>query len=92
MAERQASNAVDAALKSLPERQRTALMLVYKEEMAQAECAEVMGISVKALESPGLNHRFEITSGVLEEDCRAIIQEFFRNRRRTSVDRAERYN
>ena len=48
--------------------------------------------TVKALESPGLNHRFEITSGVLEEDCRAIIQEFFRNRRRTSVDRAERYN
>jgi tRNA(adenine34) deaminase len=38
--------------------------------------------TLKALESPGLNHRFEVTSGVLEEDCRAIIQEFFRQKRR----------
>lgn len=51
VAERQENNAVEAALKDLPERQRTALMLVYKEELSQAECAEVMGISVKALES-----------------------------------------
>lgn len=28
-----------------------------------------------------LNHRIEITSGVLEEECRAIMQEFFRSRR-----------
>jgi tRNA(adenine34) deaminase len=38
--------------------------------------------TLKALESPGLNHRFEVTAGVLEEDCRAIIQEFFRQKRR----------
>jgi len=37
---------------------------------------------LKALESPGLNHRFAVTAGVLEDDCRAIIQEFFRGRRR----------
>jgi tRNA(adenine34) deaminase len=37
--------------------------------------------TLRALESPGLNHRFEVTSGVLEEDCRAIIQEFFRQKR-----------
>ncbi|MFN2453294.1 MAG: tRNA adenosine(34) deaminase TadA [Pyrinomonadaceae bacterium] len=29
-----------------------------------------------------LNHRMEITSGVLEAECRALMQEFFRARRR----------
>jgi len=38
--------------------------------------------TVKALESTGLNHRFAVTAGVLEDDCRAIIQEFFREKRR----------
>ena len=28
-----------------------------------------------------LNHRIEITSGVLEKECRALMQEFFRLRR-----------
>ena len=28
-----------------------------------------------------LNHRIEITTGVLEEECRQIMQEFFRSRR-----------
>ena len=37
--------------------------------------------SVRALESPGLNHRFAVTGGVLEDDCRALIQQFFRARR-----------
>jgi tRNA(adenine34) deaminase len=40
--------------------------------------------AVKALDSPGVNHRFAVTAGVLEEDCRAIIQEFFRDKRRTA--------
>ncbi|HLG59578.1 MAG TPA: tRNA adenosine(34) deaminase TadA [Vicinamibacterales bacterium] len=35
-----------------------------------------------ALEQPGLNHRFGVTGGVLEAECRAIIQEFFREKRR----------
>lgn len=39
--------------------------------------------ALKALESPGLNHRFAVTSGVLEEECRSIIQEFFRQKRRS---------
>jgi tRNA(adenine34) deaminase len=29
-----------------------------------------------------LNHRIEIVSGVLEDECRAIMQEFFKNRRK----------
>ena len=36
---------------------------------------------VRALESPGLNHRFAVTGGVLEEQCRGLVQAFFRERR-----------
>jgi tRNA(adenine34) deaminase len=32
-------------------------------------------------DSSSLNHRLEIMPGVLEEECRAIMQEFFRARR-----------
>ena len=32
-------------------------------------------------ELPGLNHRFAVVAGVLEEECRALVQEFFRERR-----------
>src|SRR5438045_2953829 len=32
-------------------------------------------------DSESLNHRIEISSGVLEEECRSIMQEFFRARR-----------
>jgi tRNA(adenine34) deaminase len=36
-------------------------------------------------DSSSLNHRMEITSGVLEAECRAMMQEFFRARRIKSV-------
>jgi tRNA(adenine34) deaminase len=32
-------------------------------------------------EMPGLNHRVEAVGGVLEDDCRALIQDFFKARR-----------
>jgi tRNA(adenine34) deaminase len=35
-------------------------------------------------DSESLNHRMEISSGVLEEECRGIMQEFFRARRTKS--------
>ncbi len=35
----------------------------------------------EAHENPYLNHRFEVVAGVLEEECRAIVQEFFKGRR-----------
>ena len=38
--------------------------------------------TVRALDTPGLNHRFAFEGGVLEGECRALIQEFFRQRRR----------
>jgi tRNA(adenine34) deaminase len=37
---------------------------------------------VRAHETPGLNHRFTVTSGVLEEQCRDVIQQFFRDKRK----------
>ena len=37
--------------------------------------------TVRGLDLPGLNHRFAVTGGVLEEPCRQLIQEFFRERR-----------
>ena len=40
--------------------------------------------TVRGLDLPGLNHRFEVTGGVLEEECRELIQEFFREKRRTT--------
>ncbi|HYU80360.1 MAG TPA: tRNA adenosine(34) deaminase TadA [Vicinamibacterales bacterium] len=37
--------------------------------------------TVRGHELPGHNHRLEIVGGVLEEECRSLIQEFFRSRR-----------
>jgi tRNA(adenine34) deaminase len=34
-----------------------------------------------AHELPGLNHRVAVLGGVLEEECREVIQQFFRERR-----------
>ena len=48
--------------------------------------------TLKALESPGLNHRFTVTAGVLEEECRSIIQEFFRQKRRADARDVENSN
>jgi tRNA(Arg) A34 adenosine deaminase TadA len=36
---------------------------------------------MRAHEHPALNHRMIATGGVLEEECRAVIQRFFRERR-----------
>ena len=38
--------------------------------------------AIRGLDLPGLNHRFAVTGGVLEEECRELIQQFFRDRRR----------
>ena len=38
--------------------------------------------TVRGHEIAGLNHRFEVTGGVLEADCRDLIQQFFRDKRR----------
>jgi tRNA(adenine34) deaminase len=37
--------------------------------------------AVRAHESPGLNHAFHVVGGVLADECREIVQAFFRERR-----------
>ncbi len=37
--------------------------------------------TVRGAELPGHNHRFAIVAGVLEDECRALMQDFFRERR-----------
>jgi len=37
--------------------------------------------TLRGLDVPGLNHRFSVTGGVLEEECRDLIQQFFREKR-----------
>jgi tRNA(adenine34) deaminase len=38
--------------------------------------------TVSGVDMPGLNHRFTVIPGVLEDECRAIMQQFFKERRR----------
>ena len=38
--------------------------------------------TARALETPGLNHRFDVAGGVREETAREVIQQFFREKRR----------
>lgn len=37
--------------------------------------------TVRGTELPGHNHRVQVLGGVLADDCRALMQEFFRERR-----------
>jgi tRNA(adenine34) deaminase len=37
--------------------------------------------TVHARDLPGHNHRFEVVSGVREDECRALMQRFFREKR-----------
>ena len=37
--------------------------------------------AMRALDHPSLNHRFEVVAGVREEECRELVQAFFRDRR-----------
>jgi tRNA(Arg) A34 adenosine deaminase TadA len=43
--------------------------------------AGALGSTISAHEAPGLNHRLQVLGGVLEEECRTLMQDFFRARR-----------
>jgi tRNA(adenine34) deaminase len=43
-----------------------------------------LGSTVDALAVPTLNHRFLVTEGVLEDECRALVLDFFARRRAAS--------
>src|SRR6186997_2689492 len=37
--------------------------------------------AIRALELPGLNHRFTATGGIMEDQCRELLQRFFATKR-----------
>ena len=39
--------------------------------------------AARAHETPGLNHQLTVLGGVLEEECREVVQEFFKDKRLT---------
>jgi tRNA(adenine34) deaminase len=43
--------------------------------------AGAAGSVINLLQMQGLNHRCDIASGVLQDECAAILQNFFRKRR-----------
>jgi tRNA(adenine34) deaminase len=43
--------------------------------------AGALGSALAAHDTPGLNHRLLVVGGVLEEECRGLMQAFFRERR-----------
>lgn len=51
MYEKEKQGALEGAIQSLPERQKTALNLCFYEGLSNREAADIMGVSVKALES-----------------------------------------
>src|SRR5881398_2763774 len=53
--------------------------------------AGAAGSVMNLLQMPALNHRCDIASGVLENECAAILRDFFRERRsaRSEIDRLE---
>lgn len=53
---------------------------------AKDERAGAVSSQFRICDTGFLNHRIEITSGVLEAECRAIMQAFFRTRRTKNSD------
>jgi tRNA(adenine34) deaminase len=43
--------------------------------------AGATGSVLQVINHPGLNHRMEVTAGVLAEKCSAVLQDFFRQKR-----------
>ena len=41
--------------------------------------------AMNLVDEPSWNHRIEVVAGVLADDCRLILQEFFRAKRRVNV-------
>ena len=49
--DRQLANCIDGAIQSLPERQRAAIVLSHYQQLGNSEAADILAISVEALES-----------------------------------------
>jgi RNA polymerase sigma-70 factor (ECF subfamily) len=69
------SQRVDAALKALPDRQRTALTLFHYEGMSQIEVGQIMGISDEAVESLLARARRTLKTA-LREELRELLSDY----------------
>lgn len=56
---------------------------------ARDERAGAVESRFRICDSEFLNHRLELTTGVLEAECRALMQDFFRSRRSESGRRGD---
>jgi tRNA(adenine34) deaminase len=56
---------------------------------ADDERAGAVASRFRVCDTDFLNHRIEVTAGVLEEECREIMREFFRARRQDQRMKAE---
>ena len=54
---------------------------------ARDERAGAVESAFRICDASSLNHRMELTPGVLETECRTLVQEFFRARRRKAQDK-----
>ena len=54
---------------------------------ARDERAGAVESVFRVCDSGSLNHRMELTAGVLEADCRALMREFFRQRRTVRIEK-----
>jgi tRNA(adenine34) deaminase len=48
--------------------------------------AGAAGSMLNLLQMATLNHRCEVTSGVLQNECAAVLQDFFRKRREEAAE------
>ena len=48
--------------------------------------AGALGSAMDLADSPALNHRFEVLGGLLADECGALLQRFFRERRTVAGD------
>jgi len=69
------SQRVDAALKALPDRQRTALTLFHYEGMSQVEIGQFMGISDEAVESLLARARRSLKAALRDELAELLADE-----------------
>lgn len=56
---------------------------------AYDEKAGCCGTILDVTGEPSFNHRCTVTGGVLEQDCRAVLQDFFRQRRKNNQNRGK---
>jgi tRNA(adenine34) deaminase len=62
-------------------------LLVYG---AADERAGAVESHFQLCDAPQLNHRIKVVKGILEAECRALMQEFFRTRRQGSENRDQK--